>query len=127
MFDLVDDVESYPEFLPWCHSAEVLSRDGDESTASLLLSRGGVRSRFSTRNRVIVDEQIDIELLNGPFDHLHGRWRFDASSDRTHVSLDIRYQFSNPLAGLLFATVVEDIAVDLIHAFRDRARDVYVG
>lgn len=126
MFELVSDVESYPEFLPWCNGAKILTRGDDELTATLLLSRAGVQSRFSTRNRSVEDRQIDIELLDGPFDHLRGRWRFESRESQTRVSLELRYQFSNPMFGFLFSGAVEDIASDLIQAFKRRADDVYV-
>ncbi|MFK8016796.1 MAG: type II toxin-antitoxin system RatA family toxin [Gammaproteobacteria bacterium] len=126
MFELVSDVERYPEFLPWCNAAKILTREDNELTATLLLSRAGVQSRFSTRNRSIEDRQIDIELLDGPFDHLRGRWKFEALEARTRVSLELRYQFSNPMFGFLFSGAVEDVASDLIKAFKRRADDVYV-
>ncbi len=125
MFDLVHDIERYPEFLPWCDGATVLTRNGDEVTAKLLLSRAGVQSRFSTRNKATETRQIDIELLDGPFEYLRGRWGFGARSDQTRVSLELRYRFSNPVMGFLFAGVVEDVATDLVQAFVGRADDVY--
>lgn len=126
MFELVNDIERYPEFLPWCDGASILTRDDDIVTASLLLSRSGVQSRFSTRNRVMEDRQIEIELLDGPFDYLRGRWRFEPEAKKTRVTLELRYRFSNPLLGLVLGGVVEDVATELIDAFKKRAADVYV-
>ncbi|MFK7887618.1 MAG: type II toxin-antitoxin system RatA family toxin [Gammaproteobacteria bacterium] len=125
MFDLVNDIERYPEFLPWCDGASILSRDDNVVTASLLLSRSGVQSRFSTRNRNVEDRQIEIELLDGPFDHLRGRWTFEPVAKKTRVALELRYRFSNPLLGLVLGGVVEDVATELVDAFRLRAIDVY--
>lgn len=126
MFELVNDIERYPEFLPWCDGASILTRDDTGITASLLLSRSGVQSRFSTRNRVLEDRQIEIELLDGPFDHLRGRWTFEPEAHQTRVALELHYRFANPLLGLVLGGVVEDIATELVDAFRKRAADVYV-
>lgn len=125
MFDLVNDIERYPEFLPWCDGASIKERQGDVTSASLLLSRSGVQSRFSTRNTARGSDRIDIELLNGPFDHLRGSWTFDGNDDTTRVRLELRYQFKNPLMSFVLSGVVEDIATELVDAFRHRADDVY--
>ena len=125
MFRLVDDVESYPAFLPWCDGASIKERVDNITTASLLLSRSGVQSRFTTRNTATEDRRIDIELMNGPFDYLRGRWSFDGNEDTTRVRLELRYQFKNPLMSFVLSGVVEDIATELVDAFRRRASDVY--
>lgn len=125
MFDLVNDIERYPEFLPWCDDASILTRDDNIVTASLLLSRSGVQSRFSTRNSSVENRQIDIELLDGPFDHLRGRWTFEPAAKKTRVALELRYRFANPLLGLVLGGVVEDVASELVDAFQRRAGDIY--
>ncbi|MEM6640389.1 MAG: type II toxin-antitoxin system RatA family toxin [Pseudomonadota bacterium] len=125
MFDLVDDVPSYPAFLPWCDAATVLSRRDGVTNASLSLSRAGVQSTFTTRNTATEDRRIDIELQDGPFEYLRGRWTFEDQTPGTRVRLELRYQFSNPLMGFVLSSVVEDIAGDLVNAFRDRADAVY--
>ena len=125
MFALVHDIDSYPEFLPWCRGAEIIGHGDQELTASLLLHRGGLESRFSTRNRFVVGEHIEMELLNGPFEYLRGRWEFVDVDEGAEVSLDMRYRFSNPLIGFMMAAVVEDIAGELVMAFETRAERVY--
>ena len=74
MYALAADVESYPDFLPWCSSAEIHFRDGEIVEASLELHRGGIRKRFRTRNSLQADEKIDISLVGGPFRQLEGGW-----------------------------------------------------
>ena len=81
MFDLVDDVEAYPGFLPWCHRSEVLSRSDETVEATLELQKGAVSKTFSTRNTLQPGKAIDIALLGGPFRHLQGGWRFDQLGD----------------------------------------------
>ncbi len=125
MFALVHDIDSYPAFLPWCRDAEIIGHGDQELTASLLLHRGGVESRFSTRNRFVAGERIEMELLNGPFEYLRGRWQFIDMEEGAEVSLDMRYRFANPLLGFMMAAVVDDITAELVTAFEDRAHDVY--
>ncbi len=79
MFALVDDIEAYPQFLPWCKRTRVLSRTEDEVRATIELSRGGVEKAFTTCNRNQKDKMIEMRLVEGPFKRLDGFWRFDAS------------------------------------------------
>ncbi|RMD80661.1 MAG: type II toxin-antitoxin system RatA family toxin, partial [Gammaproteobacteria bacterium] len=77
MFALVDDVEAYPSFLPWCRGAEVLSRDEDEVRARLEVARGSFQKAFTTCNRRRPPKMIEMRLVEGPFRHLQGFWRFE--------------------------------------------------
>lgn len=126
MYALVDDIESYPRFLPWCTAARVLSRDEDEVRAVLELSRGGMHKTFTTCNRLQRHKMIELRLLEGPFRHLEGFWRFSAlSGDSCKVSLDMDFEFSNKLTGLVFGPVFNQIANALVDAFCKRATEVY--
>lgn len=125
MYALVHDIESYPEFLPWCRAAQIIGHGEQEHTAELVLQRKGIESTFSTCNRFIDGERIEMELLNGPFNYLRGRWDFDDVPKGAYVALEMRYQFSNPLMGFMLGAVVEDIASELISSFKHRARSVY--
>ncbi|MFK8029410.1 MAG: type II toxin-antitoxin system RatA family toxin [Gammaproteobacteria bacterium] len=125
MYKLVDDIASYPEFLPWCESARVDSRTDEVVEATLGFKQVGFRGDFTTRNELTPTSRIDMELLNGPFDQLKGYWSFSDHADGCAVTLFLRYRFDNPLAGFMFATVVETIAGELIVAFADRADEVY--
>lgn len=126
IFRLVDDVEAYPEFLPWCSDASVKKRTAKSLEASLELEKGGVSKVFSTRNKMTTGKRIEMGLLDGPFNHLDGVWTFEAlSTTACKVSLDIRYEFSNPMVDLLFGPGFKDILASLVDAFVQRARDVY--
>ena len=81
MFDLVDDIESYTEFLPWCDHSEILSRQGSNVEATLELHKGAVSKTFTTRNSNTRPDSIDIALMGGPFRHLAGGWRFQSLGD----------------------------------------------
>ena len=81
MFDLVNAVEDYPKFLQWCEASEILSRNKDEVIATLHLSTGGFKKSFTTRNLLSPHKMIEIQLMDGPFKHLEGFWRFEALED----------------------------------------------
>ncbi len=126
MFDLVADVERYPEFLPWCEHAEVLSRQGEQVTARLGLKRAGIAARFTTVNRLLPGESLDMRLLDGPFKALEGRWRFAAiGTAGSRVELEMRFQTEGTLTGLVLAPAFESACNQLVDAFGRRARSIY--
>jgi len=126
MFSLVSDVETYPEFLPWCTETKLLSRTEDELIASLALGYGSLNSKFTTRNRFAAPEWMTMELLEGPFSNLEGRWEFEALGDAgCEVVLRIDFEFSSQLHDVLFGATFEKICNDLIDAFVKRAHDLY--
>jgi len=126
MFRLVDDIESYPEFLPWCNDARIEARHGDELEATLELHKGGVSKHFTTRNRRTEFEAIDISLLGGPFRHLEGGWRFQALGDGgCKVSLELEFEFDSMLVDMLFGRFFEDTCNSLVDAFTRRAASVF--
>jgi ribosome-associated toxin RatA of RatAB toxin-antitoxin module len=126
MFALVDGVERYPEFLPWCKSARVLERSGDELRATLVLSMSGVEKSFTTCNRNQKNKMIEISLVEGPFRHLRGFWRFDPLGEAgCKVSLDMEFEFSSRVLGLVVGPVFSQVANSLVDSFLKRAVDVY--
>ncbi|MBK1691498.1 type II toxin-antitoxin system RatA family toxin [Ectothiorhodospira mobilis] len=126
MFDLVNDVESYPRFLPGCRSAAVLERGDDEVKASVELAKGAVRKSFTTRNRLQRHKMIEMRLVEGPFRQLEGFWRFDTLEDgRTRVALDLDFEFSSRLVRAVVGPVFHQVANSLVDAFVRRAREVY--
>jgi len=121
MFRLVDDVESYPEFLPWCNDATVDRRDGDVIEATLELHKGAISRHF--RHQF---DAIYLELVGGPFRHLEGGWRFQALADNgCKVSLELEFEFENALIDMMFGRYFEDTCNSLVDAFTQRAADVY--
>ncbi len=127
MFLLVNDVESYPQFLPWCSASRVLSEEGDEIRALVKLSHGKLRKTFTTCNRVQRGKMIEIRLGEGPFRLLEGFWRFDhTTAGRCRVSLDLEYEFSSRLLRIVLGPVFSQIANTLVAAFCQRAREIYV-
>lgn len=126
IYRLVDDVEAYPEFLPWCIDASVKKRTARSVQASLELEKAGVSKVFSTHNKLTPGRRIEMDLLDGPFNHLDGVWLFEPMSESAcKVSLDIHYEFSNPLVDLMFGPGFKEILTSLVDAFVKRARDIY--
>ena len=126
MFKLVSDIEAYPEFLPWCSAASVLERGVDEVRATIELSKGGVDKAFTTCNRIQRDKMIEMRLVEGPFRHLEGFWRFTPlGNDGCKVSLDMEFEFSSRMLGMVVGPVFSQVANSLVDSFQKRAVDVY--
>lgn len=126
MFDLVADVERYPEFLPWCTGAQILEREGELVTAQLALRRAGASARFTTRNRLVRGDFLEMRLLEGPFRSLAGRWDFRAiGAAGCRIELTMRFETEISLAGLLLGPAFEGACNQLVDAFGRRARWAY--
>jgi ribosome-associated toxin RatA of RatAB toxin-antitoxin module len=126
MFSLVDDVDTYAEFLPWCNHSEVLSRSNNTVEATIELHKGKVSKSFTTRNTLVPDEAIDIELLGGPFRHLEGGWRFQALGDEgCKVTLSLEFEFESRMVDMMFGAFFEETCNSLVEAFTTRAAEVY--
>jgi len=126
MFALVNDVEAYPEFLPWCNDAEVHSRSSREVEATLELHKGSMSKHFTTRNTLREPNEIDLTLVGGPFRHLAGGWRFNKLGEEgCKVSLEIDFEFDNLFVDMMFGSFFEQTCNSLVDAFTRRAREVY--
>ena len=126
MFDLVDDVASYPAFLPWCKAATVLARSPSEVVAMLQIHKGALHARFTTRNTLDPPRSIRLALVEGPFKSLDGGWKFEPIADKgSRVSLSLRFAFANPLNAWILEPVFEHTCATLVDAFVKRARAVY--
>ena len=126
MFMLVDDVEAYAEFLPWCSGSTVLIRTDKEVTASLEISHSGLQKAFTTRNVYETDTRINMYLVEGPFKKLEGVWQFHALGDQgCKIMLDLEFEFSNRLIGMSFGPLFGKMAGSLVDAFTQRANTVY--
>jgi ribosome-associated toxin RatA of RatAB toxin-antitoxin module len=126
MFDLVIDVERYPEFLPWVATAKLHERSEHGLLASMEMQRGGVRERFSTRNAFVRPDYMTLRLERGPFRTLDGRWSFTPiAAAGTRIQLEMRFEFANPVVSLLFGRAFEQSCNALIDAFIARARALH--
>ena len=122
MYALVEDVESYPRFLPWCSGAEVAFRDAERPVATLHVEYRGVRQQFTTENRKRPGEHIGLALVRGPFRSLRGEWRFVAlAEDACRVELSLAYELGSPLLDRLLGPAFDHIANTFVDAFVRRA------
>ncbi len=125
MFEMVLDVESYPQFLPWCRSGRLISRDEQELCGEIEVARAGVSQKFSTCNRLYPYQRIDLRLREGPFKKLEGTWQFDAlRKDACKITLVMEFEFSGRLINAAFGAVFAHIADNLVDAFCQRAREL---
>lgn len=132
MFALVTDVASYPAFLPWCDQASVLQQDERGMTAKVGIGLGGLKQSFTTRNEHVPGREVSMQLVDGPFSKLDGRWNFtplegtDAALQRAcKVEFTLRYDFSSMALAALVGPVFDKIAGSFVDAFVKRAGQVY--
>jgi len=126
MFFLVDDIERYPEFLPWCKASQILERTDDEVKATLTLAKGGIEKSFTTLNRNQKNKMIEVRLISGPFKHLEGFWLFQNIGDNMcKVKLDLEFELANNLISFAIGPIFQQIANSLVEAFCERAKAVY--
>src|SRR5262245_22918754 len=106
MYQLVNDIKSYPEFLPWCTKSTILSENEDEVHATLILNYGGLQKAFTTCNRLQKNKMIEIRLVNGPLSQLEGFWRFETlSTTSSQVVLDLEFEIAHRLFNLPFQAI----------------------
>lgn len=126
MYELVNRVEDYPAFLPWCDAATIHSRDEDEVSATLVLSWHGLQKSFTTCNRLQHNKMIEVRLVEGPFHNLEGFWRFEPLGDEAcKVILDLEFEFAGRLISMAFGPVFHQVANTLVDSFVKRAQEVY--
>lgn len=126
MFELVNSIEDYHRFLPWCHSSRIISRTKEEVVAELDVNWKGIHKSFTTRNRLSPDEQIIISLVNGPLHRLDGVWTFYALDEfACKIELDLEFEFTGHFIDRLFQPVFQHIANTLVEAFCKRAAELY--
>jgi ribosome-associated toxin RatA of RatAB toxin-antitoxin module len=122
MFDLVEDIERYPQFLPWCSGTKVLERTPETTKARIDIDYRGLVTHFTTLNRKQEPHGMDVELDEGPFDSLHGRWSFTPlGEDGCRVEFVLDYAFSSAAMSVVLAPVFGHIAETLVERFVARA------
>jgi ribosome-associated toxin RatA of RatAB toxin-antitoxin module len=128
VYGLVADVERYPEFLPWCTAARILAAEGDEVTVTLGLASGIARASFTTRNRLRHGRSVTMNLVDGPFEHLEGRWDFvPIQSAGMRADLHVRFATHGVIGALALGPAFEGVCNHLVDAFARRARQVFGG
>lgn len=126
MFQLINDILAYPEFLPDCGDSKIISSDNNKVTASLLVSKGGLKKWFTTENTLVTNQEVNMSLIDGPFKYLTGKWLLTPLSEEAcKVSLQLDYEFSSKVFDLAFGRVFNGIANNMVQAFTQRAKEVY--
>jgi ribosome-associated toxin RatA of RatAB toxin-antitoxin module len=126
LFALVEDIEAYPQFLPWCREARVRERSGGRTVATLAVGLKGVRYEFSTENSNRPPEAIDMRLLEGPFRRFEAHWRFHALGPRAaRIEFSMAYELVGGLVARALAPVFDAIADTMVDAFKRRADQLH--
>ncbi len=126
MYELVNNIEKYSEFLPWCKSTTVHRRQDAEVEASIEIAKAGLHKIFTTRNVNKENSEIKMKLVNGPFKTLNGKWFFLPLEDRAcKVVFEIDFEFSNKLLDMSFGPIFSQICNTMVESFVKRAEDLY--
>lgn len=125
MYALINDIESYPSFVPWCTHARVESRTDTEIVATLGVKRALLHTEFTTRNTLEPERAVHLQLLSGPFSSLEGSWRLTPIGDAgTRIDFEMRFKFANAVMSAVLEPLFENTAGSLVDAFVVRARKI---
>lgn len=126
MYKLVNDVQSYPQFLPGCVGSRVLHSSTAEMTAAVDVSKAGISKTFTTRNKLTDNQSILMQLVDGPFKSLIGGWKFTPlTADACRIEFQLDFEFTNKLIELAFGRIFKELALNMVQAFTSRAKEVY--
>jgi ribosome-associated toxin RatA of RatAB toxin-antitoxin module len=128
MFALVDAVEDYPKFLPWCGGVDLLERTEASTSATLHINYHGLKQNFTTQNTKQFPHSMEIKLKDGPFKHLDGDWRFvELRADACKIEFRLNYEFANAFLEKLISPVFSHIAATFVDGFVARANKIYAS
>ncbi len=126
MYKLVNDVSAYPDFLPGCVDAKILSQVDDLMVALVVVSKAGIKQQFTTENKLLDGRSIAMNLVDGPFKHLSGGWTFFPLDEKaSKVSLDLTFEFSSKLVEIAFGRIFNELVGSMVKSFAQRAKVVY--
>jgi ribosome-associated toxin RatA of RatAB toxin-antitoxin module len=126
MFQLVNDVNSYPEFVPWCVQCDVHNENENEKKATMNFAKRGISASVTTCNELETNKKITMRLQKGPFKHLVGTWDFHELDEHScKVELDMQFSFSNRLYEVTLGPIFNQVANKLVSAFTERAKQLY--
>ncbi|MDO6444229.1 type II toxin-antitoxin system RatA family toxin [Colwellia sp. 1_MG-2023] len=126
MYQLINDIAAYPQFIPDCGDSKIISEDQHEMVAGLLVAKGGLKKWFTTKNTLISNSEVKMTLIDGPFKTLTGSWQLTALSEEAcKISLHLDYEFSSKVFDLAFGRVFNSLANNMVQAFTQRAKEVY--
>ena len=122
IFNLINDIESYPNYLPWCTKSEVREESANTMIGKIFISKSFINWNFSTKNTIKKNESISLELVDGPFQNLTGKWLFSSIDQfNTRVSLDIDYKFKSSIIELSIEPIFSSIMNSILKSFVQEA------
>ena len=125
MFNLVDDVEQYQAFLPWCGGVDLIERSEATTSATIYIDFHGIKQQFTTKNQKRFPEAMDMKFENGPFKHFEGSWRFTALTEEAcKIEFHLEYEFSSTFLSQLISPVFSHIANTFVDSFVTRADNI---
>lgn len=127
MYDLVNDVAEYPNFLPGCSKVDILNKSQEQIEATVHIAKGSISQSFTTLNKLSKPEYIKMRLVAGPFKHLEGIWKFEPLGDKTKVSLSMNFEFANKLLSMAVGPIFSNMAQSMVQAFAKRAHEVFAS
>ncbi|MBS0849514.1 type II toxin-antitoxin system RatA family toxin [Citrobacter sp. JGM124] len=126
MYMLVNDVKSYPQFLPGCSGSRILDQSSSQMMAAVDVSKAGISKTFTTRNILVSNQSIIMQLVDGPFRKLMGGWTFTPlGDDACKIEFQLDFEFTSKLIELAFGRVFKELAGNMVQAFTLRAKEVY--
>ena len=126
MYELVNNINDYPQFLNWCEGASILNQSDHQITASVQINKGGLKQTFSTINTLMPFRLIEMKLLDGPFEHFSGEWRFEPLGENAaKVFLNLQFKFKSKLLDMSLTPIFTKIANSQLDAFVARANKIY--
>lgn len=126
MFELVNNIEDYPRFLPWCGASKIIQQDENQIEAELQIAWKGMHKSFTTRNVLHPYDRIEIQLVEGPFRRLEGHWIFTTlNNSACKIAVELEFEFTGSVFDKLFQPIFNHIANSLVEAFSKRAAEIY--
>lgn len=126
MYVLVNAVEDYPQFLPWCGGAQIDEMTDSFMKAQVTIAKAGISQTFMTENHLTPNQRIEMKLLDGPFKYLHGEWRFKALDESAcKILFEIEFEMKGGLLNMALGPIFEQIASTFVDSFVSRAKQVY--
>ncbi len=125
MYDLVDNIKSYPEFLPWCNKTYEIERNRQSVIATIEIMKSGIKKSFTTKNILTPNKSVVMELVTGPFKHFESYWQFNNLSQSCEIKFYMSFEFSNRFIATMLNSIFEQIVNKMIDAFSNRAKQIY--
>ncbi len=126
MYDIVNDVSSYPDYLPWCGGVIIHKQTDDMMEASIQMKKVGLNHWFRTRNHLVPGSRIEVNLVEGPFRKLQGNWSFKVLDEEAcRISLSLQFEVASGIVGAVLSPAFNHIANTMVDSFCQRARKMY--